>query len=285
LAEVKMLLSPEVMQSFNSRLAPNVNEVLSGNDLMGSGSVLVVLNNGRMTVDPFRLDIPGGAFDMSLAYEPTGKEVIAEAFANIEKFDFGILARRAKADTKMKGLLSLDVNLTSRAPSLDLIMHNVNGHIDFGIWPEDFEAGTIDLWAVNLITAILPEVDKEKTSKINCLIGQYRLKDGLLREDRMVIDTTRMRVEGEARIDFEKEDVYLYFKSKGKRPEFFSLAAPIEVKGKISDFEIGVAPGGLIGTSIRFITSPLHVPLSRLFSEDLPPKGSDVCEAPIVRRN
>jgi hypothetical protein len=222
---------------------------------------------------------------MSLAYEPTGNEVIAEASANIEKFDFGILARRANADTKMKGLLSLDVELTSRAPSLDLIMHNVNGHIDLGIWPEDFEAGTIDLWAVNLIAAILPEVDKEKTSKINCLIGQYSLKGGLLREDRMVIDTTRMRVEGEARVDFKKEDVYLYLKSKGKRPEFFSLAAPIEVKGKITDFKIDVAPGGLIGTSIRFITSPLHVPLRRLFSEDLPLEGGDVCGAPLVRRN
>jgi len=220
---------------------------------------------------------------MSFAYEPTGKEVIAEAFANIEKFDFGILVRRAKADTKMKGLLSLDVNLTSRAPSLDLVMHNVNGHIDFGIWPEDFESGIIDLWAVNLLTAILPEVAKEEKSKINCIIGQYSLKDGQLREDRMVIDTTRMRVKGDARVDFIKEDVYLYLKSSGKRPEFFSLATPIEVKGKITDFKIDVAPGGLIGTSIRFITSPLHVPLRRLFGEDLPPEGSDVCESPLLR--
>jgi uncharacterized protein involved in outer membrane biogenesis len=278
------LLSPEVMQSCDARIAVNVNEVLSGNDLLGGGSVLMMLNNGRMTVDPLRLDIPGGAFDMSFAYEPTDREVLAEAFIDIEKFDFGILARRAKEDTKMQGLLSLDVNLSSRAPSLNLVMHNVNGHIDFAIWPQDIEAGIIDLWAVNLFTAILPEVDKEKTSKINCIIGQYSLKDGLLREDRMFIDTTRMRVKGDARVDFKKEDVYLYLKSRGKRPEFFSLATPIEVKGDISDFKIGVAPGGLIGTTIRFITSPLHVPLRRLFSENLPPEGSDICESPLVRQ-
>ncbi len=127
-------------------------------------------------------------------------------------------------------------------------------------------------------TAILPQVDKAETSKVNCIIGRYSLKDGLLREKKMVIDTTRMRVKGDAKVDFKKEEVYLYLKSSGKRPEFFSLATPIEVKGKIDDFKIGVAPGGLIGTSIRFITSPLHVPLRRLFSEDLPPGGGDVCE-------
>jgi len=128
-------------------------------------------------------------------------------------------------------------------------------------------------------------VDKEKTSKVNCIIGRYSLKDGLLRENKMVIDTTRMRVKGDAKVDFKKEDVYLYLKSSGKRPEFFSLATPIEVKGKIADFKIGVAPGGLIGTSIRFITSPLHVPLRRLFSENLPPDGSDVCESPLIKDN
>jgi hypothetical protein len=278
-ADVKMLLSPEVMQAVDARLAVNVKEVFSGKDTLGGGSVLVALKNGRFAVDPMRLDIPGGAIDVKFAYEPTGKEVLAEAFANIQKFDFGILARRAKADTKMRGLLSLDLNLTSRSPSLDVIMHNVNGHIDFGIWPEDLEAGLIDLWAVNLFTAILPQVDKEKTSKVNCIIGRYSLKDGLLRENKMVIDTTRMRVKGDVKVDFKKEDVYLYLKSSGKRPEFFSLATPIEVKGKIADFKIGVAPGGLIGTSIRFITSPLHVPLRRLFSKDLPPGGGDVCES------
>lgn len=284
-ADVKMLLSPEVMQSIDARFAVNVNEVLSGKDSLGGGSVLVVSKNGRFAVDPLRLDIPGGAVDMSFAYEPTGKEVLAEVFANIQKFDFGILARRAKPETKMRGLLSLDVNLTSRAPSLDVIMQNVNGHIDFGIWPEDLEAGIIDLWAVNLFTAILPHLDKEETSKVNCIIGKYSLKDGLLQENQMVIDTTRMRVNGEARVDFKKEDVYLYLKSSGKKPEFFSLATPIEVKGKITDFKIGVAPGGLIGTSVRFITSPLHVPVRRLFSEDLPPEGSGICEFPLMRDN
>ena len=281
--DMKLLLGPEVMQSMDARLAVNVNEVLSGKDPLGSGSVIVTLKNGRFAVDPLRLEIPGGAVDMSFTYEPTGTAVLAEAFANIDKFDFGVLARRAKADTKMRGLLSLDVKLKSQSPRLDTVMQNVDGHIDFGIWPEDLESGIIDLWAVNLFTAILPQIDKEKTSRVNCIIGNYSLNDGLLKEDRMVIDTTRMRVTGEARVDFKKEDVYLYLKSSGKKPEFFSLATPIEVRGKTSDFKIGVAPGGLLGTTIRFITSPLHVPLRRLFSENLPSAGDDICESPLTR--
>ena len=97
---------------------------------------------------------------MSFAYEPTAKEVLGEARATIDKFDYGILARRVKADAKIKGKISIAVDLKARAKDLRRMMHNVDGYIDFGIWPEDFEAGVFDLWAVNLFSAVVKEVDK-----------------------------------------------------------------------------------------------------------------------------
>jgi len=83
--EIKTLLSPEVMQAFDARLAVNVNEVLSGEDSLGSGSVIVALEKGRFAVDPLQLNIPGGAVEMSFAYEPTGRAVLGEASAKIHK--------------------------------------------------------------------------------------------------------------------------------------------------------------------------------------------------------
>ena len=149
----------------------------------------------------------------------------------------------------------------------------------------DLESGIFDLWAVNLFSAVVSEVDKEETSKVNCIVGQYSLEDGQLREDTMVIDTTRIRVKGKATADFKKEDVYLHLKPSGKRPEFFSLETPIEVKGKFSDFKLRPAAGGLIGSTVRFLTSPVHVPIRRAYSEDLPPEGEDVCSERLKPRN
>jgi uncharacterized protein involved in outer membrane biogenesis len=281
--KVKTLLSPEVMNALDSRLSINVKEELSGEDSLGGGSVLAKLEAGRFSVDPLQLNIPGGAVNLLFAYQPSETGITGEAHAKIEKFDFGILARRTKPDTRMKGLLSLYIDLLSDAPSIDTIMQNVNGHIDFGIWPEDFEAGIFDLWAVNLLTAILPTVDKEKGSKLNCIIGQFSFKNGQMTTDKMAVDTTRMRVKGESSANFKTEDIHLFLKPRGKRPEFFSLATPIEVKGKFNDFKFGIAAGGLLGTAARFITSPVHVPLRRIFKEDLPPEGYDLCDEPIIR--
>jgi len=281
--QIQTLLNPEVMGALNAELALKVDEVLSGKDTLGSGSVYVKLEKGRLAIQPLRLSIPGGLVDLAFTYQPTGKEVMGEAFAKINNFDYGILARRIDPDTTMKGLLSLDIKLDSHGPDYKLILGNMNGKIDFGIWPQDLEAGIFDLWAVNLLLALLPQVDKGESSKVNCVIGQFDLKDGVLKEHKMMIDTTRMRVKGEVRANFKTQEIYVYAKSSGKRPEFFSLATPVEVKGKFQDFQPGVAPGGLIGSVIHFITSPLHVPLRRLLNEDLPPEGHDVCAGSFER--
>jgi uncharacterized protein involved in outer membrane biogenesis len=209
--------------------------------------------------------------------------VTGEARAHIDRFDYGILARSINPRTEMAGLLSLDMNLKSRAKNLGVIMHHVDGRLDFAVWPENFEAGVFDLWAVNLMTAVLPRLDSTKKSKINCAVGRFDLEDGLMRDDLIMVDTTNMRVEAEGRIDFKTERVKLNLKPRAKSPRFFSLATPIKVNGKFTDFKIGPKQGALVGTAIRFVTSPVHVPLRMVTQDNLPKDGSAACSEAMNR--
>ena len=97
------------------------------------------------------------------------------------------------------------------------------------------------------------------------------------------VDTTKMQVGGDAEVDFKSQKVYLALAPKAKKPEFFSLVTPIQVKGTFSDFKIGVKPGGLIGTAFRFITSPIVVPIQRVFNERASAEGKAACSAAMHR--
>ena len=251
--------------------------------MLGSGKLAAGMEKGRFFVDPLQLNVPGGSVSMAFAFEPTDSDVALEAKAKVEEFDYGILARRIKPESKMGGWLSLEVDLKSRAEDIDTIMHHANGYIDFAIVPKDFEAGLFELWAVNLIAAALPEVDSEKTSVVNCAVFQFDIKDGKMKENAIFADTTKMQVFGKAKADFKTEEVYLGMKPKAKKPEFFSLATPIQVKGTFTDYKIGVQPGGLIGTALRFITSPVIVPIQRVFTERAPADGKAACSAAMQR--
>ena len=281
--EVQSILSPEFMRSLNARFNLDVQEVLSGKDKLGSGNLAAGLEKGRFFVDPMQLNVPGGSVKVAFAFEPTDRDAALEASAKIEQLDYGILARRIKPKSKMGGWLSLDIDLKARANDLESIMHHANGYIDFAVVPKDFEAGLFELWAVNLLAAALPEVDSEKTSIVNCAVFQFDIKDGQMKENAIFADTTKMQVSGKANVNFKTEEVLLKMAPKAKKPEFFSLATPIQVKGTFTDYNIGVQPGGVIGTALRFITSPVIVPIQRAFTESAPADGKAACTAAMHR--
>ena len=277
------ILTPEFMRKLDARFDLKVQQVLSGEDTLGSGGLAAGLEKGRFFVDPLQLNIPGGSVNIAFVYEPTETDAWLEARANIEELDFGILARRIKPETEMGGWLSLDIDLNSRAESLETIMHHANGIIDFAVVPENLEADLFELWAVNLLTSVLPQLDSEKTSKVNCAVFRFDIKDGMMTSDAIFADTTKMQVGGEAKVNFKTEEVYLAMAPKAKKAEFFSLATPIQVKGTFTDYKIGVKPGGLIGTAVRFITSPVVVPIQRAFTEKVAADGKAACSEAMHR--
>ena len=91
------------------------------------------------------------------------------------------------------------------------------------------------------------------------------------------VDRAVLRVAGEGRVDFDSETIQLRLAPKAKEPQFFSLATPIQVSGKLTDFKVGVAPGGVAETTVRFLTSIFVVPIEKMTKGRPPRDGSDVC--------
>ena len=278
------LLSPKVLKKINVRMNVKAEQVMSGVDALGSGSLTATLKDGRFALDPVKLNIPGGSYTMAATLKPDPKAPEASLRMLMKNFDFGVLVRRANPKADMGGTINLDVDLKSSANSFEKLMANSNGYFDFSGRLENLKAGIIDLWAVNIIAAVATGKDN-KPSKINCVIGRWNMKDGLLTPNIFMVDTTKIRICGKGQVDFKKEAIDLKMAPTPKKPEFFSLATPAEVRGNFADFGVGIQAGGLFGTTIRFIASPVTVPLRRLFSKDLPDDGGDVCGMAIGPEN
>jgi uncharacterized protein involved in outer membrane biogenesis len=273
---VDELLSPEVLARFNVRMNVKAEKVMSGTDELGSGVLTATLKDGRFSIDPVKLNIPGGSFSLAASLKPDKNAPQASVRVVMKNFDFGVLVRRANPKADMGGTINLDVDLKSSAGSFDKLMANGNGYFDFSGRLENLKAGIIDLWAVNVIAAVASK-DDDKASKINCVVGRWTMKDGLLKPDVFLIDTTKIRICAKGQVDFKKEYIDLKMAPTPKKPEYFSLATPIEVKGNFADFGLGIQSGGLIGTAVRFIVSPVTTTFQRLVGKKLPADGDDVC--------
>ena len=269
------LLSPEFLKKFNAAITVSSDKVLSGEDQLGNGKIAVNLKNGRINLDPVNLNVPGGSLHLSMSVKPGRDSAEASLRIEVENFDFGILARRAKPETNMGGTINIDIDLKSSARDFTELLENGNGYFDFSAKPENLQSGIMDLWAINVISAIVSQSVKGQ-SHIEYLVGRWSMKNGILQPDVFVIDTTRMRICGKGSVDFNTRKLSLEVAPTPKKPEFFSLATPIGVQGDFSDFGIKIAPGGLIGTGIQFAISPLQVPLQTVFEKPIPADGSDL---------
>jgi len=274
--EHRNLLDPDVLNNFDVTLNLRADKVLLGDEELGNGTLKATVHHGRITIEPLKLNVPGGSVELSVSLKP-GKEKSDASFkAVISDFDIGILAKRKNPASKMGGLINLDMNLQSSATSFDQILASGNGYFDFSGKLKNMRSGIIDLWAVNLITAIVSSTDK-KESNINCAVGRWQVNDGSLTPDLFFIDTSKIRICGTGQVDFSTNQVDMTISPTPKMPEFFNLATPFRVHGSFSDIQLGTKKGGIVGSVAKFITSPLHVPIRRALSKEIPKDGSDAC--------
>jgi AsmA family protein len=275
--QAQKLLSPEMLHRQDATLKVEVNQVLSGKDKLGSGKLEARLENGRADIGPIELDVPGGSAKLQLGYEPTEQDVNVDLHIDVRNFDYGVLARRIKLESDLRGAFSLKMDVDSRARYLSEILRHGSGRIEFAVWPQNMQAGIFDLWAVNVLIALVPAVDPGKASKVNCAIGRFELSDGKLVDRTILLDTSRMRVTGKGKANFTDENFDLRMRPQAKTAQFLSLATPIQVSGLFNNFKIGVSPGDIIGTVGRLATSIFWVPLQIIAGKKIPADGSDVC--------
>ena len=239
------------------------------------------LEGGRLHLDPVVVNLPGGAVRLSLSYDLKETEVEFAAAAYVERFDYGIIARRMGRADDMRGLFSLNLELAGTAPSLDTIMRNANGRVDFAVWPTELRSGVFNLWSVNLVLKLLPLIDPRARPKVNCIVGRFDLERGDLSDDKILIDTSAVRIRGEGHANLATEELEFVFRPRAKGFALFRLQTPLRVTGTLDDQRFGFRRSDVVESVLRLIASPILLPIEWLTLGPLPRDGADICTDPL----
>jgi hypothetical protein len=278
---IDRLLSASFLKRVDATLDVHVAEVLSGTDRLADGAFQLKLQEGRLDLDPAVLNLPGGGMRLSMSYDLKQSEVDFHVAAQVERFDYGIIARRLNRADNLRGLFSLNLKLAGRAPSLDSTLRHANGMLDIAVWPTELRSGVFNLWSANLVLALLPLIDPGQKSQVNCIVGRFDLNDGDLADDKFLIDTSTVRIRGTGHANLKTEELGFVFRPRAKGPGLFRLQTPLRVSGTLTDQRFGFEPQDVFYSVLRMIASPILVPIERLTLGPLPRDGADVCTDPI----
>ena len=275
------LLSAGFLRRFDAGIDVEAKEVLSGTDRLADGELHIKLTDGRLHLDPAVINLPGGSMRLSISYDLKGAEVEFAAAAQVERFDYGIIARRLDRTDDVRGLFSMHVNIAGRAPSLDTIMNNASGRLDVAVWPTELRSGVFKLWSVNLVLTLLPLIDIGSTSQVNCIVGRFDLNNGDLTGDKIMIDTTAVRIRGEGHANLATEEIAFVFRPRAKGLALFRLQTPMRVTGTLEDQRFGHDRRDMPESVLRLIASPILLPIERFTLGPLPRDGADLCTDPL----
>lgn len=268
----------ELLDSYDASIQMQVDKVMSGEDYLGNGLLVVNQTDGKFKIDPLKVWLPHGFINFNYLVEPSGVNRHYKLNLDIEDFNYGILGRYLKPDTDIDGTIDIRMHIDSNSPNNKEIMQNGTGYFDVMVKPERIRSGVIDLWAVNLFNYLLPYIRPNRESKINCVSGVFDLKNGILTEKGLLIDTSRIQVKGKFKKDFNKKWIEAYLRPIPKRSQFFSLSTPIEIKGSLKKTKIGAAKGGIFSTIVRLVTSPIVIPLQWIILNPISTDGSEYCK-------
>ena len=282
--QTERLLSAGFLRRLDAYLDVEVQEVLSGTDRLADGALRVQVIDGHINLGPAQVSLPGGTLRLSAAYDPTGSEIELAARAYVENFDYGVIARRLGPAYDVQGRFDLNLEFAGRAPSLDAIMRHADGRVDFVVRPTGLQlrgSKVFDLWSVNLLLALLPVIDPGGESHVNCIVGRFDLKNGNLIDDKIIIDTTRVRIRSAGNANLATEELAFVFRPRAKGLALFRLQTPLRASGTLTDYRIGVERSDMIESILRMIGSPILLPLERFTLGPLPRDGADVCTDPL----
>ncbi len=275
------LLSARFLRRIDADIDVKAKQVLAGSDRLADGTLHLTLREGRLDLDPAVLNLPGGSMRLAVSYDLKQSELDFAMAANVERFDYGIIARRMGRGEGVRGLFSMNVMLKGRAPSLDRIMRNANGRMDIAVWPTDLRAGVFNFWSVNLVLTLLPMFDPRAPSEVNCMIGRFDLKDGIFSDDKMIIDTTGLRIRGAGQANLASEELSFVFRPRSKGFAVFRPQNPVRVTGTLSDQRIGLDRRDTVESTLRLIASPILWPIEQFTLGRLPRDGADICTNPL----
>jgi hypothetical protein len=103
----------------------------------------------------------------------------------------------------------------------------------------------------------------------------------VLSDDKVLIDTTRVRVRGAGSANLRTEKLDFMFRPRGKGFDLFRLQKPVRVTGTLYDYRFGIDRRELISATLRMLASPILVPWEWLTLGPLPRDGADVCTDPL----
>jgi len=210
------------------------------------------LSDGILALDPFRASMADGRLDLRFDVDATDRIARARVRGSLDDIRLEQLLPELGLEQPLHGRMGVTGDLAGNGNSLRELAAQAEGKADVVVGEGDLPIWGFDLIATDLVQAMMPWARHGDRTQMNCMVGRFKVHNGIARAEGLLIDTSRITVGGVGAINLRTERIEFLFHPKPKDPSLISLATPVRVRGTLKDHRavpdaMGLATKGAAG--------------------------------------
>jgi uncharacterized protein involved in outer membrane biogenesis len=253
---------PEAMRSADGDVSFYSDNIITPNLPVDEFKTRLQMDHGKLTLDPlnFRIDI--GQITAVIQLDASKDLIATKADVKIRK----VPLRRLLADTQFKeesdGMFFGQIILDTTGNSVADMLGRGNGDVTLLMEQGRISNLLIELAGLDVAESLGFLLTKDKSTRIRCIIGNFKVNQGIMKTAPFVIDTTDTNINIEGHIDLRQERANLRLKASPKDPSILSARVPVDVTGPLKSPEVmpdrtGLAIKGGASVALGVLLSPI----------------------------
>ena len=144
------------------------------------------------------------------------------------------------------GEINGDAALTGHGNSVSTMLASSNGEFAATVSPGSVSRYMLEMAGLNVANALFVKIFGDQQVRLNCLVSNFGVKDGVADVRRFMVDTDDAVINITGDIDLSREHLNLDVIPNTKGMRIFSLHSPLYAKGSFAHPEVGPYKGPLL---------------------------------------
>jgi uncharacterized protein involved in outer membrane biogenesis len=213
-------LSVDVLKLADATLQIRAGQILTPRLAFRDLSVNVALDSGTLELKPFKGNLGGGAFDARVNVVAKDRGMGLQAVVKVNGLDLGRITKDLQITEKLTGHLNLDLDVRGTGGSVAELMAGLSGKTFVVGSNVQFDNKYVEFLGADISGSVFrllnPFSREEKTTDITCLVSGFDIRNGMAQSTALVVDTKRMSVVGEGKINLKTEHLDVSLKPSPK---------------------------------------------------------------------
>ena len=250
--------------------AANIHLKYDGHHIEGRSipldSLIVTMDivDGAVDLHPIIFTIGTGRVQGDISLKPqTDKNIKLKADIHFDQVDVSRIMAATHA-FHGAGAISGRARIASTGNSVATFLGDGNGGLDVYMSGGDLSALLIDISGLELGKAVLSALGVPSRTNVECLIGDFDLRQGLVTTRALLVDTGEALIGGTGDLNLKTQTINFQAQSRSKNFSVGNLPTPIHVTGTLKHPSIGVelaplAVRGGLAVALGFLAAPLAI--------------------------